>query len=219
MTTILGRNTPGNIYRAQAPAIATLTGIHATTTVITKQLQGSAKCHSALCLRLRPCLEAPNTPQSTHSPRQGTLVSSVVMSYASYYLSLGKLSLSYGQETRKPDEHGTEEFSFSGRWDFDPESWVSYRSIGIQARLLVRVGELSKPRITPGLAARVCVSKGRPVWEHIRSGDLMGVRRYLSTGSIGINDTTLSGRTLLIEVYNWLLYQATATDILLDEEL
>ena len=198
MTANSGRNTIGNIYRAQAPTIATLAKIDAATATITKQLQESAECHSVLRLRLNPCMESPYIPQSTRPPTHDTLVSSVVMTYADYYLSLGIISLSYGWGFRKPDEHGTnEELSMAGRWDFNPASWVSYQSIRIQARLLVQFGELSKPRITPSLTVRMCVSDYHPVWECIRNGDLMGVQRHLSSGSIGINDTNLHGRTLL----------------------
>ena len=202
-----GRNTIGNIYRAQAPTIATLTKIDAATATITKQLQESAECHSVLRLRLNPCMESPYIPQSTRPPTHDTLVSSVVMTYADYYLSLGIISLSYGWGSRKSDKHETdEEFSVAGRWDFNPASWVSYRSIGIQARLLVQFGELSKPRITPSLTVRACVSESHPVWECIGNGDLMGLQRHLTCGSIGINDTNLWGTTLLQTVGNRLLF-------------
>ena len=211
MTANSGRNTIGNIYRAQAPAIATLTKIDTATATITKQLQKSEECHSVLRLGLKPHMESPYTPQSTHPLTQDTLVSSVVMSYANYYLSLGIISLSYGWGSRKQDEHGSEEeLLVAGQWDFNPASWVSYQSIGIQARLLVRFGELSKPKITPNLTVRVCVSEGHPVWECIRNGDLTGVQRHLSSGSIGINDTNLRGRTLLQEVGYY--FNQSATD-------
>ena len=208
-TANLGRNTLGNIYRAQAPAFAALTGIDATTVAITKQLQESVEYHSESRLRLKSCTESLYTPQSAHSTTEAMLVSGVVMSYACYYLSLGQISLSFGWGSRKQVQNVTdEEFSLVGRWDFNPASWVSYRSIGIQARLLARFGELSKPRITPSLTARVCVSESHPVWGCIRNGDVMGIQRHLSTKSIGINDTTLKGSTLLREVGTRLVFPA-----------
>ena len=209
MTANLGRSALGSIYRAQAPAIAALTKIDATTTVITKQLLKSIECNRVLRLRLRPCIESSYTPHSIHPPTQDTLVSSVVMSYAGYYFPLGKISLSYGWGSQKPDEHGAnEELSLAGWWGFNPAPWVSYRNVSVQVRLLVRFGELSKPRITPSLTVRVCMSEDHPVWESIGNGDLMGIQRHLSSGSIGINDATLWGTTLLNAVGNRLLFQA-----------
>ena len=161
--------------------------------MVTKQ--EFAEHHNRLRLSLKPC---PHAPQSAPSLAQDTLASSVVMSYADYYLPLGRISLSYGWQSREPDKHGAdEECLLAGRWCFDPAPWVSYQSIDIRARLLVQFGEYSRPRITPSLAFSVCVSEDHPVWECIKEGDLMGVRRLLSSGSIGVNDTMPSGCTPL----------------------
>ena len=169
--------------------------------MVTKQ--EFAEHHNRLCLTLKPCSHA---PQSAPSIAQDTLTSSVVMSYANYYLPLGRIFLSYGRQSREPDKHGAdEECLLVGRWGFNPASWVSYQSIEIRARLLVQFGEYSRPRITPSLTFSVCVSEDHPVWECIREGDLMGVRRHLSSGSIGVNDTDLLGLTLLGKVGNRLL--------------
>ena len=163
--------------------------------------QGFSEHRNVLSLNLRPCFPAAHSTASTASSAQDTLASNVVMSYADYYLPLGRISLSYGWRSQEPDQHGTDEESLlAGQWGFDPASWVSYQSIEIQARLLVQFGEYSKPRITPSLAFSVCVSEYHPVWECIKKGDLMGIRRHLSIGSIGVNDTTIWGHTLLQEV-------------------
>lgn len=150
-----------------------------------------AEHRNTLRLGLKPCIHA---PQPTPSTAQDTLASSVVMSYANFYLPLGRISLSYGWRSRGPDQHGAdEECSFAGQWGFSPVPWVSYRSIAIQARLLVQFGEYSKARVTPSLNFRACVSVSHPVWECIEKGDLMGVRRHLDIGSIGVNDTPFGG--------------------------
>ena len=157
-----------------------------------------AEHHNMLRLGLKPCIHA---PQSTPFTAQDTLASSIVMSYADFYLPLGRISLSYGWQSWAPDQHGADkECSFAGRWGFNPAPWVSYRSLRIQARLLVQFGEYSKARVTPSLIFRACVSDYHPVWECIEKGDLVGVRRHLDIGSIGVNDTTLWGNTLLQEV-------------------
>ena len=148
-----------------------------------------------LRLRLGPYNHA---PQSTPSTAQNTLESNVVMSYADYYLPLGRILLSYGWQSREPDQGKVgKESLLAGRWDFDPASWVSYQSIRIRARLLVRYGEYMTPRITPSLDFSVYVSNSHPVGVCIREGDLMGVRRHLSIGSVGVNDTFLWGKNLL----------------------
>ena len=166
--------------------------------MVTKQQ--FAEHHNALHLILKPCVHTPHAPQLTRSTGQDsdTLTSSVVMSYADYFFPLGQISLWYGWRSREPDCHeADEELLFAGQWDFCPASWVSYSNIRIQTRLLVQFGEYSKLRITPSLTFRVCVSEIHPVWECIKKGDLTGVRMHLSIGSVGVNDTTLWGDTLL----------------------
>ena len=167
--------------------------------MVTKQQL--ADHHNALRLMLKPCIHTPHTstPQSDRPTVQDSniLKSSIVMSYAEHYFPLGRISLAYGWRCPKDEHAANEESLLTGRWDFSPASWVSYRGIEIQARLLVQFGEYSKPRITPCLTFRVFVSEDHPVWECIAKGDLMGVRRHLSIRSVGVNDTTLSGRTLL----------------------
>ena len=150
---------------------------------------------------LKPYIQ--NAPQPTHSRTQDPdmLTSNVVMSYADYHFPLGWTLLRYGWRSRELDRHAAdEETLFAGQWSFNPASWMSYHSIQIQARLLVQFGAFSKPRITPSLTFRACVSAYHPVWECIKKGDLVAVRRHLSIGSIGINDTTLTGMTLLSAV-------------------
>ena len=200
------RNTLGKIYRAQAPAITALTRVgqivdDVNATMVTKQQ--FADHHNALRLILKPCIHTPHAPRSTRSTAQGSgmLISRVAMSYVDYFFSLGQISLWYGWRSRELDNCAADQESqLAGEWDFNPASWVSYHSIGIRARLLVQFGEYSRPRITPSLTFRACVSNDHPVWECIRKGDFLGVRRHLSTGSIGVNDTTLSGCTVLLAV-------------------
>ena len=171
--------------------------------MVTKQQ--FAEHHNTSRLILVPCTHTPYNPQSTRSITADSdmLTSSVVMSYTSYYLPLGRILLQYGWRSRELYGHVAYEESESllaGQWDFNPASWVSYRGIRVQARLLVQLGECSKARITPSLTSRMCISGSHPVWECIKKGDLMGVRRHLSTGSVGVNDTTLWGETLLFAV-------------------
>ena len=169
--------------------------------MVTKQQ--FADHHNALRLMLKPCTHAPHSLQSARSMVQDSdmLISRVVLSYANYYFTLGRISLTYGWRSREPDGYAADgESLLAGEWDFKPALWVSYHSMRIQARLLIQFGGYSKPRITPSLTVRVCVSKDHPVWECIKQGDLIGVQRHLSTGSIGVNDTALSGRTLLYAV-------------------
>ena len=196
----------GKIYRAQAPIITTATQVaqivdRVNATMVTKQ--EFADHRNRLRLMLKPCIQNPHAPQSTLSTAQDSdiLTSGVVMSYANYYFPLGRISLWCGWRSRETGQHATDEESLLvGRWDFNPASWVSYRSMQIQARLLVQFGEYSKPRVTPNLTFRVCVSDDHPVWECIQGGDLAGVQRHLSIRSIGVNDTTLWGETLLNKV-------------------
>ena len=123
----------GKIYRAQAPIITTVTQVaqivdRVNATMVTKQ--EFAEHHNRLRLSLKPC---PHAPQSAPSMAQDTLASSVVLSYANYYLPLGRISLWYGWRFREPDQHGADEESLlTGHWDFDPAPWVSYRGIGIR---------------------------------------------------------------------------------------
>ena len=159
--------------------------------------------HNELRLMLKPYTPTPDDLPSTRTRTQDSdmLISSVVMSYANYYLPLGRISLWYGSRFREPDQHGADGGSLlAGSWDFNPAPWVAYRSIGIRARLLVQFGERSKPRITPSLTASVCVSDSHPVWECVENGDLVGVQKHLSDGSIRVNDTTTWGETLLSKV-------------------
>ena len=198
------RNILGKFCRSQAPVITALNSTLAqaaqvlkdvNTTMVTKQ--GFAGHHNMLRLSLKPFIHA---SQFTPSTAQDTMGSNVVMSYANYYLLLGQISLSCGWRSREPEHGADEESLLAGRWDFDPASWVSYQGIAIRARLLVQFGEYSRPRITPSLTFRVYVSYSHPVWECIREGDLMAVQRHLSNGSVGVNDATLWGWTLLKEV-------------------
>ena len=164
--------------------------------MVTKQQL--ADHHSALRLMLKPCIHNPRTLRST--AQDSDILKSSVMSYADYYFPLGRISLLYGWRCREGEHAANEESLLAEQWGINPASWVSYRGMEIRARLLVQFGEYSKPQITPSLTFRVFVSEDHPVWKCIAKGDLMGVRRHLSIGSVGVNDTTLSGHTLLQDV-------------------
>ena len=199
--TNLARYILGKIYRVQTPVITTLARVgkilgDVNTTMVTGR--GLAGHHNKLRLMLKPLIHSPHAPQSTLSNHMAEymLVSTVVLSYDNYYLPLGRISLYLPRNWRyrEADQYvAYEESSLAGQWVFEPASWASYRSIRTRARLLAQFGEYSKPRITPGLTFRVSVSEYHPVWKCIEGGDLMGVRRHLSIGSIGVNDTTLLG--------------------------
>ena len=204
--TDLASNIIGKIHRAQAPAITALARVgqavdDVSKTMVTKK--EFTERHNELCLMLKPYTPTPDDLPSTRTRTQDSdmLISSVVMSYADYYLPLGRISLWYGWRFREPDQHGADEESLlTGHWNFDPAPWVSYRGIEIRARLLVQFGERSKPRITPSLTVSVRVSDSHPVWECIKNGDLVGVQTHLSDGSIRVNDTQSWGGTLLWNV-------------------
>ena len=195
----------GKIYRAQAPVITAVTRVAQIFDGVTASMvakQEFTDHRNELRLMLKPRIQTPYSPQSTLPMAQNSdiLTSGVIMSYSNYYFLLGRILLRCGWRSKEIGRHvANEESLLAGHWEFEPASWVTCRSIRIQARLLVQFGEYSKPRITPSLTFKVmCLDL--PVWHCIWEGDSVGVRRHLSTGYIEANDTTLFGETLLSRV-------------------
>jgi len=153
--------------------------------------------------RLRSCLKTGNTEQ-IHSSNIDILVSGVRRKITSYNLPFGKIIVHYGVRSEpSPGQGGlgSEHFAMRGTWEFQPASWISYRSIITEAQLLVRCGaELAHPTITSSLTTRSALSWEHPIWKYVQHGDVMGVQRLLRTGAVRATDMGTDGSTLLHSV-------------------
>jgi hypothetical protein len=189
----------GIIAQAQTPIIQMLSEVR--TAVLTKKGIDSHGSTTRSLPSSIPQVYMENNENCCSWPDcpSNLLASNVIMRWVTYHLPIGKIRVSYGWKSNESDHlPGDNITTVAGKWEFHPESWLSYKGFITNAMGIIQsTTQLIRPTILPTLSTTVALSQDHPVWNCIYRGDVVEFRQLLSAGSFGLNDVHSNGTTLL----------------------
>jgi len=82
-----------------------------------------------------------------------------------------------------------DKLAIRGTWKSCPAPWLSYKTIGTQAMVLLHSrANYAQPTIARNLTIGMELSTAHTVWKCIANVDVLGLRKLLCTTSVGVND-------------------------------